>query len=86
VAGIIGSPQINFIEGKVTLQDERYYFENKRMKLLIPQQFYADLGSALEPSCSFVMGVRPKHVLLSGHSEKRSGYNLSEGRKTFNWL
>jgi multiple sugar transport system ATP-binding protein len=64
VAGFIGSPQMNFIEGKVTLQDERYYFENKRIKLLIPQQFYADLGRALESSRSFVMGVRPEHVLL----------------------
>jgi multiple sugar transport system ATP-binding protein len=64
VAGFIGSPQMNFIEGKVTLQDERYYFENKRMKLLIPQPFYSDLERVLRSSRSFVMGVRPEHVLL----------------------
>jgi multiple sugar transport system ATP-binding protein len=64
VAGFIGSPQMNFIEGKVTLQDERYYFENKRMRLLIPEQFYPDLIRAMRSTRSFIMGVRPEDVLL----------------------
>src|SRR5690606_13839801 len=64
VAGFIGSPQMNFIDGKITLEDKQYYFENKRMKLQIPESFNVDVERATSSSRNFVMGVRPEHVLL----------------------
>jgi multiple sugar transport system ATP-binding protein len=72
VAGFIGSPQMNFIEGKVTMQEDRYYFENRRMKLLVPESFYPDLIRTMRSTRSFVMGVRPENVLLKRGDWKAS--------------
>lgn len=41
VAGFIGSPQMNFMEGSLVLEDGLYYFVNKRIKLLVPERHYA---------------------------------------------
>jgi multiple sugar transport system ATP-binding protein len=64
VAGFIGSPQMNFVEGKVTLEDGQYYFDNKRMRLLIPERYYPDFTRITRSARSFIMGIRPEHVLL----------------------
>jgi multiple sugar transport system ATP-binding protein len=64
VAGFIGSPQMNFVEGKVTLEDGQYYFDNKRMRLLIPDRYYPDFTRITRSARSFIMGIRPEHVLL----------------------
>jgi len=64
VAGFIGSPQMNFIEGVVTLEEGRYYFANKRLKLLLPREYDVQFERLTRSVRNVIMGVRPEHVLL----------------------
>lgn len=64
VAGFIGSPQMNFIPGTVTLEDGRYYFNNKRMKLLLPKMFDDRLARMNRAVRNVILGVRPEHVVV----------------------
>jgi multiple sugar transport system ATP-binding protein len=65
VAGFIGSPQMNFIEGNVMLEDGRYYFLNKRMKLHIPKKYDQDFNRLTRAVRNVVLGVRPENVVLN---------------------
>lgn len=62
VAGFIGSPQMNFIEGEITQRDGQLYYETKRLRLPLP----ARLEQALRHGNGFmrkvVLGIRPEHV------------------------
>ncbi|BBI31698.1 ABC transporter ATP-binding protein [Cohnella abietis] len=64
VAGFIGSPQMNFIEGNVTLEEGRYYFSNKRMKLLLPRSYDSSFEKLTRAVRNVILGVRPENVLL----------------------
>ncbi|TFE29408.1 ABC transporter ATP-binding protein [Cohnella luojiensis] len=64
VAGFIGSPQMNFVEGSVTREEGRYYFNNKRMKLLLPSAYDGLFDRMNRAVRNVVLGVRPEHVLL----------------------
>jgi multiple sugar transport system ATP-binding protein len=64
VAGFIGSPQMNFIDGIVTLEDGRFYFSNKRMKLLLPPQYDQQFEWMTRSVRNVVLGVRPENVML----------------------
>ncbi|MBM7564242.1 ABC transporter ATP-binding protein [Paenibacillus sacheonensis] len=62
VAGFIGSPAMNFIEGGIAESEGRMYFNNKRLRLRIPESFYPSLREA--PSLrSVVLGIRPEHIV-----------------------
>ncbi|MBJ6362247.1 ABC transporter ATP-binding protein [Paenibacillus sp. GCM10012307] len=63
VAGFIGSPQMNFIQGSVTREDGYFYFVNKRLKLPVPEHHYPNFNRDRN-GISFIMGVRPEHVFL----------------------
>ncbi|RED64973.1 ABC transporter ATP-binding protein [Cohnella lupini] len=79
VAGFIGSPQMNFVEGNVTLEEGRYYFSNKRMKLLLPRAYDAQFEKMNRAVRNVVLGVRPEHVLLkpSEESDDENGFVAS---------
>jgi multiple sugar transport system ATP-binding protein len=64
VAGFIGSPQMNFVEGNVTREDGRYYFVNKRMKLRIPETYHLHFNRITRAVRDVVMGVRPEQAVL----------------------
>ncbi|OMF29398.1 sugar ABC transporter ATP-binding protein [Paenibacillus sp. FSL H8-0548] len=64
VAGFIGSPQMNFLEGSLVLEDGKYYFSNKRMKLLVPERHYRDFAIKEGSLRNCILGVRPEHVWL----------------------
>jgi multiple sugar transport system ATP-binding protein len=64
VAGFIGSPQMNFIDGIVTFEDGRFYFSNKRMKLLLPPQYDQQFEWMTRSVRNVVLGVRPENVML----------------------
>ncbi|ASS66136.1 MULTISPECIES: sn-glycerol-3-phosphate ABC transporter ATP-binding protein UgpC [unclassified Paenibacillus] len=65
VAGFIGSPQMNFIPGKIQREDGTLYFTNRRMKLPLPAEMERRLGGTDRSLRSVVLGVRPEHVRLS---------------------
>ncbi|MFD0715988.1 ABC transporter ATP-binding protein [Paenibacillus sp. GCM10027626] len=62
VAGFIGSPQMNFIEGAIVSIDGEYYFENKRMRLIIPERYRPYIAGATSNLRQVIMGVRPEAV------------------------
>ncbi|WP_048747443.1 ABC transporter ATP-binding protein, partial [Paenibacillus sp. P22] len=65
VAGFIGSPQMNFIPGRIQREDGTLYFANRRMKLPLPVEMERRLGGTDRSLRSVVLGVRPEHVRLS---------------------
>lgn len=62
VAGFIGSPQMNFINGSIVADGDAFFFETKRLKLKIPPSFYGYIRSAKTNLRQLVMGVRPEYV------------------------
>lgn len=65
VAGFIGSPQMNFIDGQVSLVNEKYQIDILGQSLPIP----ADKGKILEKNGyldkDIIMGIRPEHIYAS---------------------
>ncbi|MBB6729557.1 sn-glycerol-3-phosphate ABC transporter ATP-binding protein UgpC [Cohnella zeiphila] len=64
VAGFIGSPQMNFVNGSVLKEDGRFYFVNKRIRLALPEKYGSRFDSLTRSERNVVLGVRPEHVLL----------------------
>ena len=74
VAGFIGSPQMNFIEGVLLKEGDKYYFEygtedtktrkGVKFKILLPDQKNAkgQLDEYVEAEKPVIMGIRPEHV------------------------
>ncbi len=85
VAGFIGSPQMNFIEGKVLCEDNKYYVEfgsedtktraGVKYKILLPE--YKNDNDVLVPYVDkeVIIGVRPEHV----HNEEMYLESIPEG-------
>lgn len=63
VAGFIGTPQMNFMNGSIVSVDDEYYFDSKRVRLKIPQDYYRHIRSATTNLRQIVMGIRPEYVL-----------------------
>ncbi|MFK7695059.1 ABC transporter ATP-binding protein [Paenibacillus sp. HJGM_3] len=62
VAGFIGTPQMNFIEGSIVLQEGQFFFENKRWLLRIPDHFNRALRSAKTNLRQVTLGIRSEYV------------------------
>lgn len=60
VAGFIGSPEMNMINGTITQKDGAYYFEYDGTSLKIPQEKSSSLHSFLGKDV--VLGVRPEDM------------------------
>ncbi|MDQ6417813.1 sn-glycerol-3-phosphate ABC transporter ATP-binding protein UgpC [Paenibacillus sp. LHD-117] len=64
VAGFIGSPQMNFLEGSIIREDGVYYFSGRRLKLAIPDRIASGLSRDSRSLRQVVMGVRAEHAGL----------------------
>ncbi len=71
VAGFIGSPTMNFIDGIFEQEDGKLYFKNKIMKILVPP-YAAPAGDASRRRV--VLGIRPDDV----YTEKTPSRKCSE--------
>ena len=60
VASFIGSPPMNFLQGKITDQNGDYYFVDRGVKLRILQQSYERIASYKEKEVIF--GIRPEDI------------------------
>jgi multiple sugar transport system ATP-binding protein len=62
VAGFIGSPAMNFMEGRLNQEDGRVYFTNDALKIRVP----ADRVKVLEQSGyigkEIILGIRPEDI------------------------
>lgn len=57
VAGFIGSPPMNFLEGEVTLSNGQPHFTSPVVSLPIPH-----LGDLVKPNQALVLGIRPQDL------------------------
>lgn len=65
VAGFIGTPQMNFIQGRISYEQEFFYFETNRWKLRIPEDFYVFFRELSASSLrNVVLGLRSEHIIL----------------------
>ncbi|BBI31600.1 ABC transporter ATP-binding protein [Cohnella abietis] len=63
VAGFIGTPQMNFINGMIELMsDGHYYFKSKRLELKLSDKHLPFLQSNRTSLRNVVMGIRPEYV------------------------
>lgn len=60
VAGFIGSPPMNFLQGKIVNQNGDYYFYDKGIKLRVLPQSYERMAPYAEQKVIF--GIRPEDV------------------------
>jgi multiple sugar transport system ATP-binding protein len=60
VAGFLGTPPMNFIDGKVVFQSESVYFDDGMTKLLLPARWKNQL--AVYQGQPMVLGVRPENL------------------------
>jgi len=60
VAGFIGSPPMNFIEGKVVRDGEDFYFDEGTFRVKIPPQFKETIGNYADREVVF--GIRPEDI------------------------
>ena len=73
VAGFIGSPAMNFIDCRLTRENEEYFVDAGSFKLKIPQRFHPDIPH-LEGK-EIIFGVRPENMHDSrfGNNETMKG-------------
>ena len=60
VAGFIGSPPMNFLQGKIVNQEEDYYFFDRGVKLRILPQNYSQVAPYQDQNVIF--GIRPEDI------------------------
>ena len=60
VAGFIGSPPMNFLQGKIVSQNGDFYFFDRGVKLRILQQNYDQIASYRDKEVVF--GIRPEDI------------------------
>lgn len=72
VAGFIGSPTMNFIEGKLEKSGGYVYFKNDFMKILIPEKHIPTTGETEDKPV--ILGIRPANI----YSDKEGNKNFSE--------
>jgi len=62
VAGFIGSPTMNFVEGVLSSEDNKISFHNSDMHLTLP--FNVQFGNRRSDSPNVVLGARPEDVYI----------------------
>lgn len=69
VAGFIGTPPMNFIEGKLSAEQDGCYFHHPEFKLRLQGIVLGKLGDAPQFDREVVIGIRPEHIQLSPREE-----------------
>jgi multiple sugar transport system ATP-binding protein len=68
VAGFLGSPPMNFFEGKLLEEGGKLFFDEGTVKLAIPDWATADLRARRAESADVVLGVRPEVMSDKEHA------------------
>jgi ABC-type sugar transport system ATPase subunit len=77
VAGFIGSPSMNFIEGTISSEGGTLKFECPAFKYTVPQRYTSSLSGYQNKN--IWLGVRPEHIQLSDSSADPSKLQASIG-------
>jgi len=62
VAGFIGSPTMNFIEGTLEKSSGYVYFKNETMRIMIPDKHVPRVGDINDKPV--IMGIRPEDIFI----------------------
>jgi len=62
VAGFIGSPAMNFFNGKIIVKEEKFYFKGQGMEFKINPSFWDSLKGYVNKEV--ILGIRPEHIAL----------------------
>jgi len=60
VAGFIGSPPMNFLEGRIIRKDGRLYFDEGQIQVKIQERMFQSLKNHVEKDVIF--GIRPENI------------------------
>ncbi|MHA2363022.1 MAG: ABC transporter ATP-binding protein [Candidatus Hodarchaeales archaeon] len=63
VAGFIGSPAMNFVEGKIKIPSDGALFVSDLFTISVPSHFQDDLRGYEDHSV--ILGIRPEHIMIS---------------------
>jgi multiple sugar transport system ATP-binding protein len=69
VAGFLGSPSMNFIEGRLQVQGERVFFDSAALRVDVSTYPYAQ---APKPGQAAVLGVRPESMALVAPTDEQA--------------
>ena len=70
VAGFIGSPQMNFIDCKITRKSDGYYAQFDKYNIKLPDRMNESLSIYAEKEV--VLGIRPENISIDNHSQNNS--------------
>ncbi|MCH1984035.1 sn-glycerol-3-phosphate ABC transporter ATP-binding protein UgpC [Ruminococcus sp. OA3] len=70
VAGFIGSPQMNFFDGNLIRNKDRYSVEILNTKITLPEGTARLLKTGNTESRKIVLGIRPEHIKLADKEEE----------------
>ena len=76
VAGFIGSPAMNFLEGKVMQNENSLYFESDTLKYKIPERYHS-LSNYVNKDV--ILGIRPEHIYLNSNTDEKNNYEVKIG-------
>jgi multiple sugar transport system ATP-binding protein len=78
VASFIGSPEMNFLQGKVLEDGGRLFFDTKRYTIEIPHLFHKAIRQGNYIDRNIILGIRPEYVLMRKEAEGLAeNYGLS---------
>jgi len=63
VAGFIGSPPMNFMEGRIVEEGGKLHFDEGKLKVPIPEEDATKLRAAKLPDGKVTFGIRPEDVV-----------------------
>ena len=69
VASFIGTPPMNFFDGKILSYDGKIFFIGDDLKILLPESYCAFLQN--HDNCNVTMGLRPEFICLESDIEKQ---------------
>ena len=64
VAGFIGTPQMNFFQGELLLEDEKYVVRVEDLRVELSEEKQKRLRENGAQPCAVTVGVRPEHLQL----------------------
>ena len=65
VSGFIGTPQMNYFDARLTVEDGRYFVETDEIKVELSEEKQARLAAKKVEPQDVVLGVRPEHLTIA---------------------
>lgn len=82
VAKFIGSPPMNFLQGQLRKEEQKFVFDMGSFKVWLPVDLYSTLETLQDRE--FVLGVRPEDILDKRTAElRKKDYNIQNAKVDF---